>query len=431
MARIRPGRRKKADAVAAVARSIDFGHFWRQLRAVGWTYKRPTGIETKGRYVSADGSEVLVGEEAVVAYALDTGLLDEQAQVSEGSDDEEPVADTEPDGDEDLSATATTKKKPAVSTKKTAAATKKYTNVTEKPTAATKKTTASNETADSLERTSSTTNATRASPQNFVEDMSGAIEDVRASQIDTSAELSQRTMNQLFGTPSSDSSSDIELSQSAVARAFDLTNLQLLSEVSGAESDTQADTVANDEQDSAPADHPGTDTRRGGVPATPPTRVLRPRRDVKKDVNFIPEDEALSEYESFSSGESDDDIEDDNDEDDFYGREDSEENDDLSEDDAVPMDAAFIESLQVGCNALNKQASQQREDALRAMEWTTVSHGFEEDARAYPGLDMEDAQPVAELREMSYSPLRTFFYFMPKTLWVKIAAETNRYGLQE
>ncbi|GMF39263.1 unnamed protein product [Phytophthora fragariaefolia] len=70
------GNRSKADVVAAVSRDIDFGHFWRQLRARGWKYRRPKGIETKGSYVNADGSKVLVGEEAVVAYALESGLLD-------------------------------------------------------------------------------------------------------------------------------------------------------------------------------------------------------------------------------------------------------------------------------------------------------------------------------------------------------------------
>eukprot|EP00644_Phytophthora_capsici_P011244 jgi/Phyca11/62148/gw1.18.263.1 len=44
---------------------------------------------------------------------------------------------------------------------------------------------------------------------------------------------------------------------------------------------------------------------------------------------------------------------------------------------------------------------------------------------------MEDAQPKQELRSLCHSPLLTFFYFMPKSLWVMIGVETNRYSLQQ
>ncbi|ETL77603.1 hypothetical protein L917_21455, partial [Phytophthora nicotianae] len=39
-------------AHAVVARDIQFPHFWWQLRAVGWTYKRPSGLASEGRYVN-------------------------------------------------------------------------------------------------------------------------------------------------------------------------------------------------------------------------------------------------------------------------------------------------------------------------------------------------------------------------------------------
>lgn len=412
MARIRPGKRTKTAAVAAVARNIDFGHFWRQLRAVGWKYKRPTGIQTKGKYVSADGSKVLVGEEAVVAYALETGILDEPESAEEANAaDDEVAVDVVADDDESAAASAT---EDAVTSSKDAA--------------------------------------------------DNCLEDVRASQIDTSAELSQQTMNDLFGTPSSCNSSEVELSQAAVTRAFNLspgelrdaaTNLQFLS--SGPESDAQSDVGAASPPDSPVPAQPITvptalpvtvpvaqPTREPDaqpvrkhasqpvrVPATPTCPVLRPRHPVKKDVNFVADDEDLSDYESFSSGDSDDDIEEDNDDDDGNDCEVPEELDELSEDDAVPMDAAFIDSLQVGSDALNSQAKQQREDALRSMEWSPVTHEFEEGVEAYSGLNMEEARPVAELLNVCHSPLLTFFYFMPKSLWVKIAAETNRYGLQQ
>ncbi|KAG3115866.1 hypothetical protein PI124_g6094 [Phytophthora idaei] len=125
----------------------------------------------------------------------------------------------------------------------------------------------------------------------------------------------------------------------------------------------------------------------------------------------------MSEYESFSSGQSDDDVEIDNDDDNGSDRDQTEEDyDDLSEDDAVHMDEAFVELLQVGNGALNKRATQQREDALRAMEWTPVPSGYTEGVHAYPGLNTEEARPVNGLHDVSHSPLLTFFYFMPKTL---------------
>ncbi|KAG3069150.1 hypothetical protein PI125_g23287 [Phytophthora idaei] len=145
-------------------------------------------------------------------------------------------------------------------------------------------------------------------------------------------------------------------------------SLQLLSEASGAESDAQPDSL----------------------PVISTDRVLRPRLQIKNDVNFVPDDETISAYESFSSSESDDDVDDDDDD-----RCESDKDDDhLSEDNAVQMDEAFIESLHVGNDAINKQPAQKREIALREMEWTSESSGFESDVFAYPSLTMEEARPV-------------------------------------
>ncbi|KAG2770565.1 hypothetical protein Pcac1_g18191 [Phytophthora cactorum] len=103
----------------------------------------------------------------------------------------------------------------------------------------------------------------------------------------------------------------------------------------------------------------------------------------------------MSEYESFSSGQSEDGVEIDNDDDNGYDRDQTEEDyDDLSEDDAVSMDEAFVESLQVGNGALNKRTTQQREDALHAMEWTPVPSGYAEGVHTYPGLNTKPGAPV-------------------------------------
>ncbi|RLN87528.1 hypothetical protein BBJ28_00026469, partial [Nothophytophthora sp. Chile5] len=104
------------------------------------------------------------------------------------------------------------------------------------------------------------------------------------------------------------------------------------------------------------------------------------------------------------------------------------EDDVLSDADAVEMDDAFIEALRIG--ALDRLATRAREDTLRSMQWTPVSSSFECDVPTYAGLGSEEARPTADLRAVCHSPLETFLFFMPKSLWVGINVETNRYGLQ-
>ncbi|KAF1791021.1 hypothetical protein GQ600_14265 [Phytophthora cactorum] len=196
--------------------------------------------ETKGKYVNPDDSKVLYEEAAVEAYALGSRLLDVDKSV-----DAECAADAERAADVEV-ATA--------------------------------------------------------------EDSSASFDDVRASQIYTSAEISQRTVNELFGLSSSSSSSDVDISHQRllgklICRLPSLRML-LLSEASGAESDTQP----------------------VRVPAASTDRAYA--RGVR-------------------SGQSEDGVEIDNDDDNGYDRDQTEEDyDDLSEDDAVSMGEAFVESLQ-------------------------------------------------------------------------------------
>ncbi|ETM39644.1 hypothetical protein L914_14214, partial [Phytophthora nicotianae] len=206
------------------------------------------------------------------------------------------------------------------------------------------------------------------------------------------------TLNELFGAKSD---SEVDLSQAAVTRAFDVSP-----EVSGAESDGAQVNAA----------------------AVEPTRALRPRVHVKKDANYVPEDENLSAYESFSSDESESGeiVE----EDDNAVPIGSESDEDVTENDAVEMNNAFVQSLQIGNGTLPASATQQLSAALRAMTWSLASGSLEEDVRPYPGLNMKDAEPVVELRSQWHSPLLTLFYFLPKSLWVRITEETNRYCQQ-
>ncbi|OWZ01440.1 hypothetical protein PHMEG_00027169 [Phytophthora megakarya] len=258
MARIRASTYGKNAAVAAVPKDIDFRHLWRQLRTVGWTSRRPSGIQTDWRYVSPDGESGLLGD-----------AEDEETKDGDESVDMGDVSNDETAGEENI----------------------------------------------------------------------------RPSQIDTSAQLSQATLNQLFG---SESEPEMELSQPAVSRAFDVSpseleaaesqpdmavNLQLLSEVSGGESD------------GAREDAPEVNLVQQAA-----GRVLRPR--IKNYVNYVAENENLDDYETFSSGESEDDGFDEGD--DFDVRAGKVDEDEVGEGDAAAMDEAFVESRQIGSSKMSR-----------------------------------------------------------------------------
>ncbi|POM60576.1 hypothetical protein PHPALM_30560 [Phytophthora palmivora] len=331
MARIRKSRREKPAAQAPTEHDIDFGHLWRQLRAAGWTSKRPTGLQTEWSYASPGRSSIFVGEHAVVDHAFQSGLLEEsteasQTQITDDLNDEPLERDTDEDAHEQLDCSQV---------------------------------------------------------------------DVRASQINTSVQLSQRTIDHMFVPPSDQ---DIELSQTAVTSAFGLApgdlqvddehrsaavGLHLLSEASGLESE-------GEEDDGETAEPTLRQRRHAALPAP-------------SDVNVLGDGEADSDYENYSSSDGDGDGV--LDEDSECGGDGLNEDDDvLSDSDAVDMDEAFLASLQIGSGALDSAALSQREKTLRA----------------------EEARPVAELLGVWRSPLLTVFYFLPKSMWVNITAETNR-----
>uniref|UniRef100_H3H636 PiggyBac transposable element-derived protein domain-containing protein n=1 Tax=Phytophthora ramorum TaxID=164328 RepID=H3H636_PHYRM len=87
MVRIRASRRTAP--AAAATHDVDFPHLWRQLRAAGWTAKRPSGLANDWTYTSPDGSSHFIGEAAVVAHALTSGLLNENAQDDNAQDKNE------------------------------------------------------------------------------------------------------------------------------------------------------------------------------------------------------------------------------------------------------------------------------------------------------------------------------------------------------
>ncbi|RLN96457.1 hypothetical protein BBJ28_00011387 [Nothophytophthora sp. Chile5] len=151
---------------------------------------------------------------------------------------------------------------------------------------------------------------------------------------------------------------------------------------------------------------------------TPPAvsgRVLRTRVPVKEDVNFVSLAKNMSDYASLSSGASDGEVSEDDDDDDNVDRTGAQDEDDvLSDADSVEMDDAFIEALRIG--ALDRRAPRAREDTLRSMQRTPVSSAFDSDVPTFAGLGGEEAQPTADLRAVCHSPLKTFLFFMPKSL---------------
>ncbi|OWZ18198.1 hypothetical protein PHMEG_0007760 [Phytophthora megakarya] len=261
---------------------------------------------------------------------------------------------------------------------------------------------------------------------------------IRASQIDTSIQLSQRTVNVMFGSSSED---EIELSQAAVLRAFGLSpgDLEAAGQdhTTGAPDEDQGTAAGGDDQGAAAglcllSEASGLESE-GDVAeeqVMAPRRSARNQQQSKIDVNYVQDGEDTDDYEDWSSGGSDDDV--------TYNsgiNPDCEDLDDgdsdvVSDGDAVELDQAFIEALSIGNGVLSRAAVKQRQEVLRAMQWTPISSEYEADTPAYPDLGTQEASPVAELLDVWRSPLLTLFFFMPKAMWVNIAAETNRYGLQ-
>ncbi|KAG3231826.1 hypothetical protein PI124_g23079 [Phytophthora idaei] len=79
-------------------RAIDFKHLWRQLRSVGWASKQPSGggLEKEWTYTSPTGVS-FTGENAVVTFAIESGLIvDESGESEEEVSGEEVVPADDP-----------------------------------------------------------------------------------------------------------------------------------------------------------------------------------------------------------------------------------------------------------------------------------------------------------------------------------------------
>uniref|UniRef100_H3GXL9 Uncharacterized protein n=1 Tax=Phytophthora ramorum TaxID=164328 RepID=H3GXL9_PHYRM len=364
MVRIRASRRTAP--AAAATHDVDFPHLWRQLRAAGWTAKRPSGLANDWTYTSPDGSSHFIGEAAVLAHALTSGLFNENAQ-DDNAQDKNEQNDT---------------------------AQHKHVDTTEHET---------DENENAQDEIKENERALH---------LSASDDDERdANTSDDDARPSQASDNEDAAVPT-----PVELSQGEEIRAFGL----LQSVLQLAEPERAATASLRQLSDPDTKEEQKTDE---------PRAVLR--RRVKVDVNYLATNEHSSDYESFSSGKSDDgQIQDDDQEPD---REYNNLDDDfVSDSDAVEIDEAFIGSLMIGASDQDKRSIKARQEALRSMQWTAPSSEFKDGGMtAYDDMRGEDAHPVAELREVCHSPVLTFLYFMPKSLWVAITEQTNRYAVQQ
>ncbi|POM69111.1 Hypothetical protein PHPALM_14638 [Phytophthora palmivora] len=140
------------------------------------------------------------------------------------------------------------------------------------------------------------------------------------------------------------------------------------------------------------------------------------------DVNVMVDGELSDEYEAIDSSGSD--ISD-NSGDDMIERREYLDDVPALDEEVVHMDDAFVEGMggTLTLAAIDK-------DALRRFEWSTPSSSFEPVSGEYPGLSSDVAAPTRELQELADSPMLLLFYFLPKSLWVSITKETNRYKKQ-
>ncbi|KAL4085641.1 hypothetical protein PRIC1_014977 [Phytophthora ramorum] len=284
---------RRTAPAAAATHDVDFPHLLRQLCTAGWTAKRPSGLANDWTYTTPDGSSHFIGEAAIVAHALTSGLLNENAQDDNAQDK----------NDQDETAQ-------------------------HKQVDTTQHETEENEnTQDEIEENESALHLSASDDDE--RDANTSDDDAWRSQVDTSVTLTQGTLDTLFGQAIDNEDAavptPVELSQGEVIRAFGLSQSVLQpAEPERAVTASLRQLSDPDSEEEQKMDEP---------------RVVL-RRRVKVDVNYLAADEHSSDYESFSSGESDDgQIEDDDQEPD---REYNDLDDDfVSDSDGVEIDEAL------------------------------------------------------------------------------------------
>lgn len=70
-------------------------------------------------------------------------------------------------------------------------------------------------------------------------------------------------------------------------------------------------------------------------------------------------------------------------------------------------------------------------DALRGMKWHPSTASSEQNQDEYPGMVRIRGRSTEATRKVATSALSLYLLFFPKALWVEVAADTNRYRLQQ
>ncbi|KAG3141996.1 hypothetical protein PC128_g24886 [Phytophthora cactorum] len=235
---------------------------------------------------------------------------------------------------------------------------------------------------------------------------------VTASQIDTSIALSTNTIETMFGSDS-DYQSDAEGQLEPSDRELVVGAFQRL--LSGAESNNSD---GDDASDGDGASVEGGASVNGDGSVVDDDRVAVPANDV----NVMADGELSDEYEAVDSSGSDSSA---NSGDEVIERREYPDDTLESDEDVAHMDDAFVEALggKLTLEDIDK-------DALRRFEWSPPSSNFEPDSEGYPRLSTAVATPTRELQDIADPPMMLLFYFLPKSLWVSITKETNRYKKQ-
>ncbi|KAG3231497.1 hypothetical protein PI124_g23408 [Phytophthora idaei] len=217
---------------------------------------------------------------------------------------------------------------------------------------------------------------------------------VTASQIDTSIMLSANTIEHMFDSGGEDVAEPVVSTESERADA-----------------DADADEGGSvKDGDEVSAEEGGSVEDEGEVAVA------------SSDVNVLANGDLSGGYETVGSSGSDDR---DNSGDEAIVRREYPSDVDEPDEEVAGMDAVFIEALggNLALDAIDVEA-------LRTLDWSSPSSEFASVQTEYPQLSSDVAAPIRELQEMAESPLMLFFYFAPRSLWVLIAKETNRYKKQ-
>ncbi|KAG2985108.1 hypothetical protein PC121_g20013 [Phytophthora cactorum] len=228
-------------------------------------------------------------------------------------------------------------------------------------------------------------------------------ETVAASQIDTSIMLSANTIERMFDSGGEDVAEPVVSTESERAEAD--------AHLDASNGDADADEGGSVEDGDEVSAEKGESVDDKGEVAV-----------ASSDVNVLANGDLSDGYEKEGSSGSDDS---DNSGDEAIVRREYPSDVDEPDEEVAGMDAAFIEALggNLALDAIDMEA-------LRTLDWSSPSSEFESVQTEYPQLSSDVAAPIRERQDMAESPLMLFFYFVPRSLWVLIAKETNRYKKQ-